>query len=343
MPNHTQIQHGNDHTQPSIVVHLDTADANLINTTKDKFTLVLREPLQSNSYHEIMVFSLHNLVIPMTFYNVRSGVNNTIFLDGVEITLTEGYYSFYDEANSSTPNSVINPLWKAELDARFNPLTFAINTTTRKLEITNPAGVNHTIAWVGVAGSVFRNTAYLLGLDSETTDFLTINAGTTATAPFIMDERQFLKQIKIKTSLPTARYYDNKGGGTNTFGTANIGNTKFGEIITSGNQPFTDHAQACDIQSVSEIVIELADEQDFPLSLNGLSWSVDIQVEYKPKLDFKRTGTAFTKRGTTGNSDIASLQRVAYHNQRNRFMGTANKGYTPPVMRGLPINKTEVL
>ena len=85
MPNHTQLQHGNEHTQPSIVIHLDTADATLINTTKNKFTLVLREPLQSNSYHEIMVFSLHNLVIPFSFYNVRENINNYMFIESLGV------------------------------------------------------------------------------------------------------------------------------------------------------------------------------------------------------------------------------------------------------------------
>jgi len=342
MPRHTQIQHGNDHTQPAVVIHLDTADASLINTSKSRFTLVLREPLESNSYHEIMVFSLHNLVIPFSFYNVRSEVNNDILVDGLQRSLTEGYYSFYDDT-PATPNSVINPFWKTELDTLLTPLTFTLDPRRRKLVITNPDVAPHTISWGGVAGSVFRNTAYMLGLDSETTDTITIAPAGVFTAPFCMDERQFLKQIKIKTSLPTSRYYDNKGGGTNTFGTANIGNTLWGEVITTANQPFTDHSQACDIQSVSEIEIELTDEQDFALTLNGLSWSVDIQAEFKPKLDFRRTGTAFTKRGTTGNTDIASAQRLAYHNQRNinKYMAIANKGSTaPPIPRGLPILNT---
>ena len=341
MPNHTQIQHGNDHTQPAVVIHLDTAEASLINTSKSKFTLVLREPLQSNNYHEIMVFSLHNLVIPFSFYNVRGGVNNDIFMDGIQISLTEGYYSFYD-STPATPNSVINPFWKTELDALFNPLTFTLDQRARKLVITNPDVIPHTLSWAGLSGSIFRNTAFMLGLDSETTDTITIAPAGVFTAPFCMDERQFLKQIKIKTSLPTSRYYDNKGGGTNTFGTANIGNTLWGEVITTANQPFTDHSQACDIQSVSEIEIELTDEQDFPLSINGLSWSVDIQVEFKPKLDFRRTGTAFTKRGTTGNTDIASLQRLATYNKinTNKFLGVARQGTRAVVMRGLPITQT---
>ena len=341
MPNHTQLQHGNDHTQPSIVIHLDTADATLINSSKNKFTLVLREPLQSNSYHEIMVFSLHNLVIPFAFYNVRENINNYMFIESLGVisqkNIAVGYYSFYDLNAGSTPNSLINPLWQTALNTALAPLSFTLDTATRRLKVDNPTPITQKLVW---SDTTSRNTAYMLGFDTETSDNFSIPPTTTLSPPYVMDEKILIKQIKIKTSLPTARYYDNKGGGTNTFGTASIGNMNWGEVITTANQPYTDHSQACDIQSVSDIEIELTDEQDNPLSLNGRGWSVDIQVEFKPKLDFRRTGTAFTKRGTTGNTDIASLQRLATYNKinTNRYLGIARQGTRPVVMRGLPIS-----
>jgi len=186
----------------------------------------------------------------------------------------------------------------------------------------------------------------MLGFDTADTG-LDINAGVSVILKYLPDELYNIHQLKIKTDIPTGHYID-KGTNTKTFSTINIGETIWGKIIKANNQPYLSHnlhSQTCDAPVLNSITIELTDEEDTPIDMLGIDWTIDIKIDFRRKVPFIRVGTPFNKKGQIGNTDIYTLQRLAYYNRRNinQASGVINGGWRPVVPRGLPIKKIEQL
>ena len=69
--------HNSHHTQSPKVMFIDSKDANVRHVTDTHFTYVFNESIHVKQNEGVLV-SLLQASIPYSFYNVRSGVNDTL-------------------------------------------------------------------------------------------------------------------------------------------------------------------------------------------------------------------------------------------------------------------------
>jgi hypothetical protein len=102
-------------TPASKVIHLDSAHAH-VNFIKDdegnilttNFLYHMKEAIVCPD-HLSMICTLHTATIPYTFYNVRSGINNELILNYVDVTgLRSGRYKIVFPSGSYSALTFIN-------------------------------------------------------------------------------------------------------------------------------------------------------------------------------------------------------------------------------------------
>lgn len=270
-------------TPPPVIIHLDSRFAtqyletdSLGKPKSSNFIYILKEPMNVPDHMNLLV-SLHTATIPYTFYNVRTGVNDTIaFLaDGVsyDFNISSGNYSATGLA------SVI----KTELDA-ISGLTATIDYSRETLKF------GFTLTGITTFQFDMRTTtnngADLIGMYD--TDVLNIPMNTRTLTPKAIDLNDSIHGLYIRQNIATKSSLDNESGiFTNILARLPI-TTNTGGIIFYSPQN-NDHESMVSVPVINTIGIRLTDDRNRSIDLNGHHFQLSIKISYihKEKLRMK--------------------------------------------------------
>ena len=253
-------------TPPPVVIHLDSRKGQQLQTgLTTNFLYTLKEPLLVPD-HMSLLLSLHTATIPYSFYNVRSGVNNTItfYVAGVSkpLVLDDGNYS---------ASTILN-LMKTHLETETN-ITLANISYSRE-------SLKFKFSYTGSASSLLINFA-----ESSASDLIGITENTSMTAGQIktsqnaVDLNDAIHGLYVRQNLATKGTLDtDEGTFSNILARIPI-NTNAGGIIfmsPTANQ----HETMISVPLVQTIGIRLTDDKHRTINLNGLHFQLSLKLSY---------------------------------------------------------------
>ena len=270
-------------TPPPVIIHLDSRFATQYLETDSNgkpkstnFIYILKEPMNVPDHMNLLV-SLHTATIPYTFYNVRTGVNDTLafIADGTpyEFNIPAGNYSATGLA------SVI----KTNLDG-VSGLTAVIDYSRETMKFGFTLTGITSFVWDMTATN--NDGADLIGLYK--TDTLTIPMNTRTLTPKAIDLNDSIHGLYIRQNIATKSSLDNESGVfTNILARLPI-TTNAGGIIFYSPQN-NDHESMVSVPVVNTIGIRLTDDRNRSIDLNGHHFQMSIKISYihKEKLRMK--------------------------------------------------------
>tara|TARA_R100001509_G_C4849659_1_gene209618 strand:+ start:129 stop:1019 length:891 start_codon:yes stop_codon:yes gene_type:complete len=261
-------------TPPPVIIHLDSRFATQYLETDSNgkpkstnFTYTLKEPMNVPDHMNLLV-SLHTATIPYTFYNVRSGVNNTISFkaDGTpyEIQLAEGNYSATGLASVLKTNLEGVSGLSATIDYSRETMKFGFTITgitSFEFDMT----------------STDNNGAELIGMYE--TDVLVIPIGVKTLTPKAIDLNDSIHGLYIRQNIATKGSLDNESGVfTNILARLPITTNAGGIIFFTPSS--NDHETMVSVPVINTIGIRLTDDRNRSIDLNGHHFQMSIKISY---------------------------------------------------------------
>ena len=261
-------------TPPPVIIHLDSRFATQYLETdvngkpkSTNFTYTLKEPMNVPDHMNLLV-SLHTATIPYTFYNVRSGVNDTIsfIADGTpyDIVLDEGNYSATGLAS----------ILKTNLEG-VGGLTAVIDYSRETMKF------GFTIT--GITSFEFDMTstsnsgAELMGMYES--DILTIPIGVRTLTPKAIDLNDSIHGLYIRQNIATKGSLDNESGVfTNILARLPITTNAGGIIFFTPSS--NDHETMVSVPVINTIGIRLTDDRNRSIDLNGHHFQLSMKISY---------------------------------------------------------------
>ena len=275
---------------PSKVLYIDSRDATQylstdINTGKDLtsyFLYSLEEKIEVPE-NQVIFVSLNSATIPYSFYNIREGVNDTLFFKVLNwtsgsplnegtgnITLPKGNYSAISLGDTLEGLLLTTTSGTTYLIT----ITISFNTDTGKFDFTiigrgSDAGKTLRITLL-YATSTLRTE---IGLSAD------LEILTNTSSQNFVDVNGSIHGLYIRSNLTSSTTMDSNNG---TF--SNIlerlpikvqpGGVLFREPSNSGHKALTYH------KNISSIQIRLTDDRNRLLDLNGLHFQIAVQFDF---------------------------------------------------------------
>ena len=252
-----------------------------LSTDGSVFSVQLENTIDSPDTEELLV-SLYSCVIPYSFYNIRDGINNRIYLrnltgDGnpdVDTTIPAGNYTISSfgkklqellQGCSFTSGTYVVSYDRIVMKYRMYAIGISNSEVSIDTSVYSTTGPNVELGFT--KGEVKEITPGVEGtpLDSEyTTNCPDVNGS--------------VHQIQIRTNLSSKGCYDSITKSYSTIlGSIPI-DVNFGGIIFQ--QPRDNkHKILISTHKIDKITIRLTDDKGRSLNLNGLTFQVAIQVD----------------------------------------------------------------
>jgi len=280
-------------TFSSIVIHLDSSNATQKlendsdgNPLSTNFIYNLVEPIEIPRNEDCEI-SLYTTTIPYSFYNCRSGVNNTIQIQYVDNTptLNEIATILLDEGNYSATalkSAFIKKV--SELDSNTYPiissLTFEITYSreTLKYEFTLTTSLPNCSGFsidFLLAKSLF---GFRVAMPQQ---FTSIDTKRTLKSDICIDINDSIHGLYVRTNLSSKSTLDNENGTFSNILARIPINTNAGGIIfhTPNNSK---HKSKVSLHSIQSIGLKLTDDKNRIINLNGLDFQVSLLIDFVP-------------------------------------------------------------
>ena len=257
----------------SRVINLNSKDSVKLNSQKNsnvyfKFKNILKE--DDDVYY--ITCGLLSAQIPVSFYNVN--VNNQYLSYSVNgtaysLTIPEGNYNAYGFISSfqtQFSNGAHGKALTVTLDKLTGRFTFTLTTS-------------YTLVLNSATSTIFK----VLGFDISTDYTITSSQLAPYPANFLG-----VKKIKVLSSaLANFSYDSNTLGNTNLIQTITVNDSAFG-MVTYQNQ--IENYGRLKTKRIDEIDIQLRDEDDALIDLNGIDWGLTFHLNL-----YRRIPTSDTK------------------------------------------------
>lgn len=307
------------------IVHIDTAQTSnitFIGGNKSSIRVSLKNgginiPKNANSR---LLMSLYSATIPTSWFNIRSGDNNTFILKegAIEITITipEGNY------NAKVLGATIQTLLNTA-SYYMNTYTITYNSIKNKFYFTTTDTVNTCyIKFIG------DDNAYIqMGFNPNTENIIDPVTGLYSTNSISMYDK-FSVYIRSSLIQGGATYLNE--GTTNVI--ERIGVKAFNSIATYEANPIQNKFIVADNIDTIDIQITFEDETNL-VNLNGLNWQISllfsVSTDLKSVIPDKASKEAFLYRDPSNEpseepDDIKNIRSLleAYNNNTNQQTNT---------------------
>mgnify|MGYP003635670232 CR=1 FL=1 len=258
--------------QGSKTIHINSENAHnsLDSSITTNFQLFLDESVKCPQ-NERMLISLHSATVPYSFYNIRSDVNNTVGykLNGVygEFNITPGNYTSTTLINFLEPT--ISSLLTGDLVIIFDRTIMKFNFTL------NNVSDDNTFKFDFTTSPTPANIE--LGFKVEETNTISHSSGLVSAN--VVDVNGSIHGLFVRTNLSSEGCFDSFTKGFNTILgripiTTNFGSVLFFEPMNSV------HKILIHKREIHTLTIRLTDEKNRLVDLNGLHFSIALQVDF---------------------------------------------------------------
>jgi len=262
----------------SKVIHINSRDGETYFQTgvTSYFRIFFNEIIKTFENQRLLV-SLHSAVVPYSFYNIRTDINDTLSytIDGSpttnNIVIPKGNY---------TTSSLKNKL-KEDLDLILTGgVTISYDRITQKFTYSciTPTDAARQLTF----NFNLTNTPINIELGFKATDTLTLT-NTPQESTNVVDVNGSIHSLFIRTNLSSSGSLDSESKGLNTIlGRIPI-TTNFGSILFLNPNDST-HKILIHDKHLNKFVIKLTDDRNRVVDLNGLHFTIGIQVDF---IDYK--------------------------------------------------------
>ena len=291
-------------TPASVVIHLDSRYAsNYIQKVTDSsgdsrdlttnYIYNLKEALEISDSMVCLV-SLHSATIPYSFYNIRTGINDTftirVVYNGVtynnDITLDEGNYNVsnlltelvnkvntlqYDGANTIANRATIAKGTQFDYDRKLLKFRFYYTTTDALLTQISFIFTSDQANAGNCMGFYDDGTIYTLNRNGDSSNNLL--------SAKVIDLNDQIHGLYVRQNLVSKGTLDNATGiFSNILSRIPITTNAGGVIFFSPNDGT--HKSMVDLKSIQSIGLKLTDDTNRAIDLNGGHWQVSLQIDY---------------------------------------------------------------
>ena len=271
-------------TQPSKIMYLNSADAHRHHYKTTHFTFTFKEALHARPGEALLV-SLISASIPYSFYNVRTGINDTlVMLVGSvvsSVTLPAGNY------NATTIRTAL----VARINSSDGPL--GVNTGGATGYAPHSLAMDYDSSTQKFVFSLTKT-----GTDPATT--LTLTFGTSSlsvelgggdvslavaegvgqvSAPHVADLNGSVHALYLRTDIPTKSVFESLTGGvSDVLGKIALNTNPGGIIVHEPNN--TAYQTLVSTNHLRTVSVRVTDERGQLLDLNGLHFQLGILFEF---------------------------------------------------------------
>ena len=290
-------------TPPPIVIHLDSRYGESVQSINGKplttnYIYTLREPVVVPENMNVLL-SLHHATIPYSFYNVRTGINDTIYFGvnindegvstGLNIALPEGNYSATSLASTIKSKIETTEIGGQTLSAR--GLTFNISYSRETLKFSfSPTFVIGTGKVGGIEidfNVVATNKANVLLGFGENDNLIMNTGGLSYPSPNCVDINDSIHGLYIRTNLTSKSTLDTEDGHfSNILARIPITTNAGGIIFHHASQ--TSHMSMIDVPVIQTLGIKLTDDKNQTIDLHSLHFQISLLISFIHK-EVKRT------------------------------------------------------
>ena len=301
----------------SKILYIDSRDASSFLAQKTKrnfdgtdivvdltsyFQYTIKEKIEVPLNQRCLV-SLNGATIPYSFYNIRSGINNILFIRAVNnsdgapefdfrevlFQIPEGNYTAYTFAElienvvngTSIQDSLKGILFKFQMDYDTDLGMFKYTMTRRTEDIANNeiklsfVFVNN----VAVEGLTPHIEMGFTGKEDITWTLLTNGSAVSVYSQNVVDLNGSIHGVYVRTNLVSNGTLDTQSGTfSNILSRIPINVASGGIIFATPNNDT--HRSIVDIRSIDTITIRLTDERNRILDLNGLHFQIAISLDF---------------------------------------------------------------
>jgi len=345
----------------SKILYIDSRDASTFLAQKTKrnfdgtdivvdltsyFQYTIKEKIEVPLNQRCLV-SLNGATIPYSFYNIRSGINNLLFIRAVNnsdgapefdfrevlFQIPEGNYTAYTFAElienvvngTSIQDSLKGILFKFQMDYDTDLGMFKYTMTRRTEDIANNeiklsfVFVNN----VAVEGLTPHIEMGFTGKEDISWTLLTNGSAVSVYSLNVVDLNGSIHGVYVRTNLVSNGTLDTQSGTfSNILSRIPINVASGGIIFATPNNDT--HRSIVDIRSIDTITIRLTDERNRILDLNGLHFQVAISLDFVYAKRKQNIPMGSLSESTKGHSHIEDIQsrmdkRVETENKQNEI------------------------
>ena len=345
----------------SKILYIDSRDASTFLAQKTKrnfdgtdivvdltsyFQYTIKEKIEVPLNQRCLV-SLNGATIPYSFYNIRSGINNLLFIRAVNnsdgapefdfrevlFQIPEGNYTAYTFAElienvvngTSIQDSLKGILFKFQMDYDTDLGMFKYTMTRRTEDIANNeiklsfVFVNN----VAVEGLTPHIEMGFTGKEDISWTLLTNGSAVSVYSQNVVDLNGSIHGVYVRTNLVSNGTLDTQSGTfSNILSRIPINVASGGIIFATPNNDT--HRSIVDIRSIDTITIRLTDERNRILDLNGLHFQVAISLDFVYAKRKQNIPMGSLSESITGHSHIEDIQtrmekRIENENKQNKI------------------------
>ena len=272
-------------TQGSKVVHINSLDSDFQYSTDHTtdFSYDLETPIMCPE-NQKMLISCIGATIPYTFYNIRTGVNDTIVIRNGEAgtpytaTIVQGNYTATGFATEVA--RVVN----LAIGALTTTISLAYQKESMKF-LNTYTGSLSTLYWDTTSS---KNCAIELGINSGTN--IPIASG--GLFPNVADVNGQIHGLYLRTDLVSDGVFDSQSKSLSYILARIPIRVNFGGVIFYDSFEGVNHKLELDKRHITSIRIRLTDERNRLIDLNGLNFNLSILFDFVYK---KNIIPGFTK------------------------------------------------
>ena len=286
-----------NNSKSSIILYLDSRDATSYLATKletdidgndrevnlnSYFQYVLQENIEVPLNQRALV-SLQSATIPYSFYNIRTGINDTLVYEisnlttsattgGQILTLPSGNYTAFslqdfiqDTLNNHTIN--VNYEFLMEYDSDKNKFLYTINNKSN----TDVLQVDFFFS------NEVKSCNVEMGFEPSNLRFISTTAKSLRYSQNVIDINGSIHGVYIRSNLVSKGTLDSQNGTLSNILARLPINVQSGGIIFGGEN---NHKSIVDLKYINTITIRLTDERNRILDLNGLHFQIAIQLDF---------------------------------------------------------------
>jgi len=288
-----------NNSKSSIILYLDSRDATSYLATKletdsdgndrevnlnSYFQYVLTENIEVPLNQRALV-SLQSATIPYSFYNIRTGVNDTLIYSitdtandnstgGKTITLKSGNYTAYSLAEQIKSDINETPT-VGGVSYEFNML-YDSDKNKYLYSITNKTNSNQLKMDFFFANSI-QSCNVEMGFQPLNHKFFSDTAESLRFSQNVIDINGSIHGVYIRSNLVSKGTLDSQNGTLSNILARLPINVQSGGIIFGDHN---NHKSIVDLKYINTITIRLTDERNRILDLNGLHFQVAIQIDF---------------------------------------------------------------
>ena len=345
----------------SKILYIDSRDASTFLAQKTKrnfdgtdivvdltsyFQYTIKEKIEVPLNQRCLV-SLNGATIPYSFYNIRSGINNLLFIRAVNnsdgapefdfrevlFQIPEGNYTAYTFAElienvvngTSIQDSLKGILFKFQMDYDTDLGMFKYTMTRRTEDIANNEIILSFVFVnnVAVEGLTPHIEMGFTGKEDITWTLLTNGSAVSVYSQNVVDLNGSIHGVYVRTNLVSNGTLDTQSGTfSNILSRIPINVASGGIIFATPNNDT--HRSIVDIRSIDTITIRLTDERNRILDLNGLHFQIAISLDFiyaKRKQNIPMGSLSESIKGHSHIEDIQSRmdKRVENENKQNEI------------------------